>query len=146
MSNDMRIGIAVSYFNKSITTKLAEGARERLKELEVADSSVKEVWVPGAFELPLMAQRMILADDFDAIICLGAVIRGETDHYDYVCQQVSYGCQKVALTHNIPVIFGVLTVDNREQALDRLGGNHGHKGRDAVDAAMTMIKQLKEIL
>lgn len=139
----MKIAIAVSQFNLSITERLYQGAVERLSELGVHSDSVKTIWVPGAVELPLLAQTLAKTQQYAAIICLGAVIRGETTHYDYVCQQVSQGCQKVALQQEIPVIFGVLTTENEQQAFDRVGGAHGHKGRDAADAALAMIAALK---
>jgi len=134
----MNIAIAVSRFNQDITQRLLQGAVERLSELGVSKEEIAIVWVPGAVELPLAAQRFA-QQEYEAVICLGAVIRGETDHYDYVCQQVSYGCQRVALDYDIPVIFGVLTTANLEQALARTGGGHSHKGREAADAAMQMI-------
>jgi 6,7-dimethyl-8-ribityllumazine synthase len=139
----MKIAIAVSRFNEKITQALLDGALARLSELGVDVAMVPVTHVPGAVELPLVAQQYARSHNFDAVICLGAVIRGETSHYDYVCQQVSYGAQKVALTHNIPIIFGVLTTENRAQALDRLGGSHGHKGRDSADAAVEMIRVMK---
>lgn len=139
------VALVVSRFNEEITTALYEGAIERLKELEFANEHITVVWVPGAVEIPLTAQRLARADGYEAIICLGAVIRGETTHYDYVCDQVSMGCQKVALENDIPVIFGILTTENEEQARDRIGGKHGHKGRDAVDAALEMVSVLRQI-
>jgi 6,7-dimethyl-8-ribityllumazine synthase len=131
-----KLAIIVSQFNEEITNKLLEGALQRLHEL---GNQADVIQVPGAIEIPLMAQRAANAGQYDAIITLAAVIRGETDHYDYVCQQVSYGCQKVALNCNIPVIFGILTTENEEQALARVGGSQGHKGKDAVDCAYSMI-------
>jgi len=139
----MKIAIAVSRFNEKVTQALLDGALARLSELGVDVASTPVTHVPGAVELPLVAQQYARSHDFDAVICLGAVIRGETSHYDYVCQQVSYGAQKVALTHNIPIIFGVLTTEDMAQALDRLGGSHGHKGRDAADAAVEMIQVMQ---
>lgn len=137
--NKTPIALVVSRFNENITKALLKGALERFKELK-ADLPVPPVYhVPGAVELPLIAQQLAKTKQYSAIICLGAVIRGETTHYDYVCEQVSYGCQRVSLDHNIPVIFGVLTTENEEQALARVGGAHGHKGKDAVDAALEMI-------
>ena len=135
----MKIAIIVSRFNQEITQRLLQGAKERLSEVGLSHDQFPVTWVPGAIELPLAAQQFAKREEFGAIICLGAVIRGETDHYDYVCQQVSYGCQRVALDFDIPVIFGVLTTENEEQALARTGGAHGHKGREAADAAMEMI-------
>lgn len=139
------VAIVVSRFNEEITQALYEGAIARLKELEFADEHITTIWVPGAVEIPLVAQRLARADGYEAIICLGAVIRGETSHYDYVCDQVSQGCQRVALENDIPVIFGILTTDNEQQALDRVGGKHGHKGREAVDAALEMVSVLRQI-
>jgi len=140
------IGIVVSRFNSEITEALLDGALKRLKELEFVNEHITVVWVPGAVEIPLMAQQLVKTDTYEAVICLGAVIRGETSHYDYVCQQVSHGCQKVALENQIPVIFGILTTETEEQALDRVGGKHGHKGEDAVNAAMEMVSVLRQIV
>ena len=138
-----RIAIVVSRFNLDITEKLLAGALSRLEQLQLV--ATKIVWVPGAVEIPLATQLLAKTKRYHAIIALGAVIRGETSHYDYVCQQVSYGCQKVALAHSLPVIFGVLTTDNDDQALARVGGHHGHKGSDAVDAALEMIQLIEEL-
>lgn len=138
------IAIITSRFNQPITEALCAGAIERLQELGIPSDAIQAVWVPGAVEIPLIAQQFARRADIGAVICLGAVIRGETTHYDYVCQQVSYGCQKVALTYDKPIIFGVLTTENDEQAWDRVGGNHGHKGRDAADAALEMIEVMRK--
>ena len=132
------IGIIVSRFNSEVTEKLLEGAHTRLKELNISSEDVSTVEVPGAVEIPLVASKLAEQGKYEVIIALGAVIRGETTHYDYVCQQVSDGCQKVSLKHSIPVIFGVLTTENQAQAWDRLGGAHGHKGFDAADTAVEM--------
>lgn len=139
------IAIVVSRFNEEITQKLHEGAVSRLYELGFTSEQVKVIFVPGAIEIPITAQRLANTKEYQAIIALGAVIQGETKHFDYVCQQVSYGCQKVALTHDIPVIFGVLTTDTEEQAYDRVGGKHGHKGQEAADAVFELVKTLNEI-
>jgi len=141
----MKIAIVVSQFNEFITGPLLDGAIERLKERNIDVATVPVTQVPGAVEIPLAAQQYARSRQFDAVICLGAVIRGETTHYDYVCNQVSNGCQQVALQHNIPIIFGVLTTENKEQALDRVGGAHGHKGRDAVDAAFQMMSVMQKL-
>jgi 6,7-dimethyl-8-ribityllumazine synthase len=138
-----RIAIVVSRFNEPVTKRLLEGAENRLRELHIPENNVDIKWVPGAVEIPLIAQQFAMQNKFDAIICLGAVIRGETSHYDYVCQQVSDGCLQVGLKYNIPVIFGVLTTENGEQAFDRVGGAHGHKGREAVDGALEMINVMQ---
>ncbi|HXW60851.1 MAG TPA: 6,7-dimethyl-8-ribityllumazine synthase [Myxococcota bacterium] len=134
-----RYALIVSDFNEEITRELLRGAEGELKKKGVLDTHLAIYHVPGAIELPLAAQWCAKAQQFDAIICLGAVIRGETDHYHYVCEQVSYGCQKVMLTYNVPVIFGVLTVNTEEEALARLGGSHGHKGKEAAKAAIQMV-------
>jgi 6,7-dimethyl-8-ribityllumazine synthase len=140
----MKIAIVVSRFNREVTERLLQGAIERLQELGLEHDDMPVAWVPGAVELPLAAQQFAKREEYDAVICLGAVIRGETDHYDYVCRQVSDGCQRVALDFDIPVIFGVLTTENEEQALARSGGAHGHKGRDAAEAAVEMIALMRQ--
>lgn len=138
----MKIAIVISRFNEPVTRKLYAGCVERLQELNVVLDEADSCWVPGAVEIPVIAQRYAQRG-YDAVICLGAVIRGETTHYDYVCQSVSYGCQRVALDFDVPVIFGILTTENSDQAFDRLGGAHGHKGRDAADTAIEMIRSAK---
>ena len=139
------IAIVVSRFNAEVTDALLEGAVERLKELEVPIEKTTIVHVPGAIEIPLVIQRLAETKHYDVAIALGAVIRGETDHYAYVCEQVSQGCQQVMLAHNLPVIFGILTTDDESQAEDRIGGRHGHKGREAADAAIEMISILEQL-
>lgn len=141
----IKIAVVVSRFNEEITQRLHDGAVKRLQEMGFNEDQYTVAWVPGAVEIPFIAQRFAATKQYAAVICLGAVIRGDTTHYDYVCQQVSFGCQKVALEKNIPVIFGVLTTENEEQALERTGGMHGHKGSDAVDAALDMISVLQQI-
>lgn len=144
-----RTGIVVSRFNEEVTLRLLDGALNRLKELGAREEETLVVWVPGAVEIPLVAQSLAESGKFDAVVCLGAVIRGDTTHYDYVCEQVSYGCQKVALQYDVPVIFGVLTTENDAQAMDRAGGAHGNKGAESIDAAMEMVvvrRNLSEIL
>lgn len=135
--SSFKLAIITSRFNQEITGKLLSGAKERCAELGIKNLMV--LHVPGAVEIPLMAQEIAVSQEYDAIIALGAVIRGETSHYDYVCEQVSQGCQKVMMDFAVPVIFGVLTTDDDDQARERVGGKHGHKGRDAVDAACEMI-------
>lgn len=141
----MKIAIIVSKFNETITDKLAEGALQRLLEKKISQNDIALFHVPGAVEIPLIAQLLAKSRDYSAIIALGAVIQGETSHYDYVCEQVSQGCQKVMLDYDVPVIFGILTTDNEEQALNRVGGLHGHKGADAADAALEMISLVKQL-
>jgi len=145
ITGQFNIAIVTSHFNEEITHVLYEGAIQRLKELEFSDEQITTVWVPGAVEIPLAAQRLAKTKKFEAIVCLGAVIQGDTKHFDYVCEQASNGCQRVALDFEIPVLFGVLTTDNLEQAQERIGGNHGHKGREAVDAAFEMVSVLRQI-
>lgn len=138
---EFKLAIVASCFNKNVTNALLESALTRLKTLNFPEEQITVVRVPGAIELGLAAQQFALCEtNYLAIICLGAVIRGKTDHYDYVCQQVSYACQKVALEENIPVVFGVLTTDDEEQALARIS-----KGAEAVDTAMEMISILDQI-
>ncbi len=139
------VALVVGRFNEDVTRRLYEGALERLKELAFADEHITVVWVPGAIEIPLTAQRLARTNSYEVIICLGTVIRGETGHYEYVCNQASTGCQTVALENDIPVIFGVLTTENEAQALERAGGQQGNKGRDAVDAALEMVSVLCQI-
>jgi 6,7-dimethyl-8-ribityllumazine synthase len=139
------IAIVVSRFNQDITQKLHDGALQRLKELGFPDDRITVAWVPGAVEIPITAKRFALTGEYEAIICLGAVIYGETKHFEYVCQQVTHGCQTVALSHDIPVIFGVLTTDNMAQAQDRVGGKKGHMGIEAANAAYEMVSVLSQI-
>ena len=145
MNHTPKIGIVVSEFNRNITQLLQEGALQQLKEKNIIIPKEQLFLVPGAVELPLIAAALAAQKTYDAVICLGSVIQGESDHYDYVCWQVSYGCQKVALEYNIPVIFGVLTTQNEQQAYDRCGGLHGHKGKEAADAALQMINVMNTV-
>ncbi len=145
VSGCFNIAVIVSRFNEEITQKLQDGAISRLNELGFTSEQIKIINVPGAIEIPITAQRLAKTKQYEAIIALGAVIQGDTKHFDYVCQQVSYGCQQVALTYDIPVIFGVLTTDTEEQAYARVGGEHGHKGREAADTAFELVKKLQEI-
>jgi len=139
------IAIVVSRFNAPITDELLKGAVERLQELEVGKENITVLYVPGCVEIPLAAQRLAKTKKYSAIIALGAVIRGETGHYDYVCSQVADGCQRVMLEQDLPIIFGVLTTDNVQQAKDRIGGSHGHKGRDAADCAVEMVSVMHAV-
>jgi 6,7-dimethyl-8-ribityllumazine synthase len=141
----MRLAIICSQFNQKFTELLLQGALQRLTDLGITESSITIIRVPGAMEIPIAAQRLARSEKYAVIIGLGVVIRGETSHYDYVCTQVSAGCQRVALDYNLPVIFGVLTTENEEQALARLGGVHGHKGSEAAEAAVALVKALKSI-
>lgn len=141
----MRIGIVVARFNEFITSKLLSGALDGLKRHDVSDESVDVAWVPGAFEIPLIASKMAKSGKYDAIICLGAVIRGSTSHYDYVCSEVSKGIANVSLNSDIPVMFGVVTTENIEQAIERAGTKAGNKGYDCALGAIEMINLIREI-
>lgn len=141
----MKVAVVVSLFNRSITGRLQQGCVEHLLSRGILSDHLIVAEVPGAFELPLVAKTFLQSKKVDVVITLGAVIRGETDHYDYVCHQVSSGCQQVALETGRPVIFGVLTTDNEEQALARVGGLHGHKGVDAAQAALMMFDIIDQI-
>ncbi|WP_267256530.1 6,7-dimethyl-8-ribityllumazine synthase [Coxiella endosymbiont of Ornithodoros maritimus] len=143
--SSFKLAIVISQFNRAVTEKLLNGFLQRLTELGVQANQVKTVLVPGAVEIPLVAKRLAKLKHYDAVVCLGSVIRGETDHYNYVCQQVSFGCQQVALEYEVPIIFGVLTTTTKEQAFARAGGQRGNKGADWADAAVSMIKLMKEI-
>lgn len=139
MATDVSIGIVLSLFNDEVTHPLLKGTLQRLEELGIEKKNIHVVKVPGAVEIPLTAKMLAKSKRFQALICLGAVIRGETSHFDYVCSQVSAGCQQVMMEYELPVIFGVLTTENVEQARDRVGGRAGHKGREAAEAALHMI-------
>lgn len=139
------VGIVVSRFHNEITQKLFAGSTERLAELGFEQDQITTIWVPGAVEIPITAQRLAQTAKFAVIICLGAVIFGETKHFDYVCQHVSQGCLQVSLAHDIPLIFGVLTTDTISQAEERAGGNKGNMGRYAADSAFELISALQLI-
>ncbi len=145
IATGLRFAIVVSRFNESITTKLLEGCIDTLHRHGVDNQLIEVVWCPGAFEIPFVAKQVALTGTFDAIICLGAVIRGDTPHFDYVCDQATRGIGQVGMETNIPTIFGVLTTDNMEQALDRVGGKAGHKGNDAACAAIEMVNLLHDL-
>lgn len=139
-----KFGIVTARFNTEITEKLETGAYERLIELGVKPEAIIRSRVPGAVEIPLTA-ALLLDRECDAVIALGAVIQGDTKHFDYVCNSVESGCTRVMLDMKKPVIFGVLTTDNEEQARERVGGAHGHKGRDAAEAAIEMLSLMDQI-
>jgi 6,7-dimethyl-8-ribityllumazine synthase len=137
----MRFAIVVARFNREITEELCAGAETTLRKHDAADVDV--VWVPGAYELPLVAKQLAASGTVDAVICIGAVIRGETAHFEYVAGEAASGITRAALDTGVPVIFGVLTVDNRQQALDRIGGKDGHKGDEAALTAIEMVALLR---
>lgn len=140
-----KILVIASRFNEFVTSHLVKGAEETLQDAQGEGISFSTVWVPGAFELPSAAQRAARTKAWDAIVCLGAVIRGETPHFDYVCEQAAQGIMQVSLETGTPVIFGVLTTDNIEQALQRCGIKSGNKGRESAAAALAMIKSFGRI-
>ncbi len=142
---EVKIAIVASRFNRFITDELIEGARDALRRQGIAESRQVLVWVPGAFELPLMAERLATSGKYDAIIALGAVIRGGTPHFDYVAGECASGLTRVALDHGLPVTFGVLTTDTVEQALERAGTGEGNKGFDAAMTAMEMVGTLRAV-
>jgi 6,7-dimethyl-8-ribityllumazine synthase len=139
------VGIVCSRFNEEITSKLLVGAVTALEGAGVTPSDIDVVLVPGAVELPLAARRLARRREFDAIVALGAVIRGDTDHYDHVCRAAQEGLQRVGLEEDLPVMFGVLTCDTEEQALARAGGEHGNKGADVALDALRMADVLDKI-
>ncbi|MEA4805697.1 6,7-dimethyl-8-ribityllumazine synthase [Acetobacterium wieringae] len=145
VSKGIKVGIVVARFNEFIGSKLLGGAIDGLKRHDVKEEDIDVAWVPGAFEIPLIAAKMAKLKKYDAIICLGAVIRGSTTHYDYVCSEVSKGVAHVSLQSEIPVIFGVLTTENIEQAIERAGTKAGNKGYDCALTAIEMVNLINEI-
>lgn len=140
-----RFAVAAGRFNELVTSKLLEGALDGLRAHGVAEEDLVVAWVPGAFELPLVARRLAESGSYDAVICLGAVIRGDTAHFDHVAGQAAAGIRAAAQDTGVPVIFGVLTTDTLEQAIDRAGGKHGNKGWDAAMAAMETASVLDRL-
>jgi len=145
VSKGIKVGIVVARFNEFIGSKLLGGAIDGLKRHDVKEADIDVAWVPGAFEIPLIAAKMAKLGKYDAVICLGAVIRGSTTHYDYVCSEVSKGVAQVSLQSEIPVIFGVLTTENIEQAIERAGTKAGNKGYDCALTAIEMVNLINEI-
>ena len=141
----LKFAIVVARFNEFITSKLLGGALDALKRHETPEENISVVWVPGAFEIPLVAKKIASTKNFDAIICLGAVIRGATTHYDYVCNEVSKGIAQVGLQSGVPTIFGIVTTENIQQAIERAGTKSGNKGFDAAISAMEMANLLKQM-
>ena len=140
-----RLGVVCARFNAEVTGRLLAGARRAWQAAGVGDAAVVVVEVPGAFELPIAARALAQRGDVDAVVCLGAVIRGETSHYDFVAGQCAAGCQQVQLATGVPVVFGVLTTDDLAQALARSGGDRGDKGGEAVDTALEMVAVLRAL-
>ena len=145
VAEGIKIGIVASRFNEFIVSKLIGGAMDGLIRHDVKEEDVTVAWVPGAFEIPLVAKKMAKSGKYDAVICLGAVIRGATSHYDYVCAEVSKGIASVSLETGIPVMFGVVTTDNIEQAIERAGTKAGNKGYDCALGAIEMINLTKQL-
>ena len=143
--NGIKVGIVAARFNEFITSKLVGGALDGLKRENVKDEDIDVAWVPGAFEIPLIASKMAKSRKYDAIICVGAVIRGSTSHYDYVCSEVSKGIAQVSLANDLPVMFGVLTTDTIEQAIERAGTKAGNKGFECAEGAIEMVSLIREI-
>ena len=145
VSKDIKVAIVASRFNEFITAKLLSGAMDGLVRHDVREEDVDVAWVPGAFEIPLIAKKLAECGRYDAVICLGAVIRGATSHYDYVCAEVSKGIAQVSLATGVPVLFGVLTTDTIEQAVERAGTKAGNKGFDCATGAIEMVNLIKSI-
>ncbi len=141
----MRFGLVVSQFNSLITERLQAGAIDALCRHGAREEDLVVVQVPGAFDIPLFAKKLAASGRYDALVCLGAVIKGETPHFDYISAAMTHGIKEVMLTHGLPVTFGVLTTESMEQALDRAGGKAGNKGAEAALAAVEMLNTLKEL-
>lgn len=141
----MKIAIVAARFNEFIVSRLIEGARDALVRHDVREEDISLAWVPGAFEIPVAAQRLAESKRYDAVIALGAVIRGSTSHYDYVCAEVSKGIAHVSLSTGVPVMFGVLTTDTIQQAIERAGTKAGNKGHDCALGAIEMVNLLKQM-
>ena len=142
---ELKFAVVVARFNSFITNKLLDGALDALKRHETPEENISVAWVPGCFEIPLVAKKLASTKNLDAIICLGAVIRGATTHYDYVCNEVSKGIAQVALQSGVPTIFGIVTTENIQQAIERAGTKSGNKGFDAAISAMEMANLLKTL-
>lgn len=140
-----RFAVVVGRFNQVVTDRLLEGARSAFRRHGVAEDDLEVVWVPGSFEIPVVARRLARSGEVEAIVCLGSVIRGETAHFDFVAGEAARGIQQVAVDSGIPCILGILTTDGLEQALDRAGGKHGNKGWDAAMAAMETASLLDDL-
>ena len=145
VSSNIKVGIVVARFNEFITSKLLSGAMDGLLRHNAKEEDIQVAWVPGAFEIPLIASKMAKSGKYDAVICLGAVIRGSTSHYDYVCNEVSKGIAAVSLETGIPVMFGVLTTENIEQAIERAGSKAGNKGSECAEGAIEMVNLIREM-
>ena len=145
VSDGMKVAIVASRFNEFIVSKLIEGARDGLLRHDVAEENISLAWVPGAFEIPVVAKKLAESGKYDAVICVGAVIRGATTHYDYVCAEVSKGIATVSMQTGVPVMFGILTTDTIQQAMERAGTKAGNKGYDCALDAIEMVNLIKQI-
>ena len=145
VANGAKIGIVAARFNEFIVSKLVSGAEDALLRHSVNPDDISVAWVPGAFEIPVVAKKMAMSGKYDAVICLGAVIRGATSHYDYVCNEVSKGIASVSLESGIPVMFGVVTTENIEQAIERAGTKAGNKGYDCALSAIEMVNLMRQL-
>jgi 6,7-dimethyl-8-ribityllumazine synthase len=145
VAEGLKVGIIVARFNEFIGSKLLSGAIDGLVRHGMNEDDIEVAWVPGAFEIPVAAQKMAQSKKYDAIICLGAVIKGSTSHYDYVCAEVSKGVASVSLQYGLPVMFGVLTTDNIEQAIERAGTKAGNKGYDCALSAIEMANLFRQM-
>ena len=145
VAQNIRIGIVAARFNEFIVSKLVSGAMDTLLRHDVREEDIDLAWVPGAFELPLIAKKMAESGKYDAVICLGAVIRGATSHYDLVCNEAAKGIAHVSLDSGVPVLFGVVTTENIEQAIERAGSKAGNKGYDAALSALEMVNLVRAI-
>ena len=145
IGSGIKVGIVVARFNEFICSRLLGGAYDALKRHGVADDDITTAWVPGSFEIPLIAQKMAESGKYDAVICLGAVIRGATSHYDLVCNEAAKGIAQASLKTGVPVLFGVITTENIEQAIERAGTKAGNKGFDVAASAIEMVNLIKEL-
>lgn len=145
VSQNIRVGIVAARFNEFIVNKLVGGAKDALLRHDVREEDIDLAWVPGAFEIPLIAKKMAESGKYDAVICLGAVIRGATSHYDLVCNEAAKGIAHVSLDSGVPVLFGVVTTENIEQAIERAGSKAGNKGYDSAMAAIEMVNLVRAI-
>lgn len=145
VAEGMKVGIVASRFNEFIVSKLVSGAVDGLIRHNVNDDDISVAWVPGAFEISVIADKMAKSGKYDAVICVGAVIRGATSHYDYVCNEVSKGIAQASMSSGVPVLFGILTTDSIEQAIERAGTKAGNKGYDCALSAIEMVNLMKQL-
>lgn len=145
IAKDRKFGIVVSHFNEFVSSKLLEGAVDTLLKHGAKEDDITVTWAPGSFEVPMLAKRMCGSKKYNAVICLGAIIRGETPHFDFIASEAAKGVAKVAMDSDVPCVFGIITTDNLEQALDRAGTKSGNKGRDAARTAIEMCSLYSEV-